>query len=33
MLAKDFLSLAVIKKEWKERLWLAFIIIKVKEKT
>lgn len=29
----DFLSLALIKKEWKERLWLAFIIIKVKEKT
>lgn len=27
-----FLSLALIKKEWKERLWLAFILMKVKEK-
>lgn len=28
----DFLSLALIKKEWKKKLWLVFILIKVKEK-
>lgn len=28
----NFLSLALVEKDWKERLWLAFILIKVKEK-